>query len=752
LAPLWSLYIEPILRRLEPRRVMQIGVDDVQLTERLLQYCRQSGCRADIICANPTEALEDMLAGFAQQHVLTRLRTIKGVPVAEHPDVVIIDREPNWWTINAVLTLLRQLSALRGQPFPYVLLRHTEWPYGRRDMYPRPDNVDERQPFAYQGLDPDQPGLVKDGINGRFAHATVEGGPRNGVMTGIEDFIAAAPFQVAFWSLPFFNGLGILSPKSRVTPEIQTLIDGFFSAESLIEASKAAERETARLQLRLSRAEDRLEVRTVALKRARDLLSQQQAEIAALSKQLGAGRTSAPEAPLFAEPRKAEDLADVGRLAVTLAREGRAEEALVELRKVIEQLPHRQKGWRPIMDVLKGTTDTKLQAAVWRACIGVWASLAGADPDLADRLGGDLASRMFAELAALIQRVVSANPDNVIAAWRLFRELYADPAFGELAARYPQQFADFVRSSGEDLYLKAEGKHGANLNVCVYDALDRFASPSRRDELLAICRADMTDAHGGLEHVAQMAERLLRDPEFLRPVIVCGFHHSGTRLLARQLAALGIKQQINVYQYEWRYVIQLNALLKPGCLDPARLGSGPEEADIISPERLAFRMALAGLEPGQTWGFKDPRNGLTVDAWLKAFPGARVLNLLRDPVATLGTLPEVYDQFVHLDERRTTPTQFWSELWEASVQGARLGMAAADAAIEIRFEDLCAEPEAVLERVMAALGVEAAVTPDKLTDVAIQSGKSDLRDEVKQRLPSAEFQSLEALAERYGYA
>ncbi len=212
-----------------------------------------------------------------------------------------------------------------------------------------------------------------------------------------------------------------------------------------------------------------------------------------------------------------------------------------------------------------------------------------------------------------------------------------------------------------------------------------------------------------------------------------------------------MRQRINLYQYEWTYVVQLNSILEPGCMDPARLGQGGEDASMLSPRRLAFRMALAGLEPGQAWGFKDPRNGLTARAWLQAFPQARIVHLMRDPVSTLGTLPAEYDRFVRLDERRPTAVRFWMELWEAYVEAARAAMAAASVGVEIRFEDLCADPAGVLRQVTATLGLEAEVGGEVLAAAPVDPAKADLRERVRKALRAADFAALTALGARYGY-
>jgi hypothetical protein len=59
---------------------------------------------------------------------------------------------------------------------------------------------------------PDSSGVVEGGFSGagEFAYALAEGGPRNGVLTAVEDFLAAHP-NLSFVRVPCVFGLGVLS-------------------------------------------------------------------------------------------------------------------------------------------------------------------------------------------------------------------------------------------------------------------------------------------------------------------------------------------------------------------------------------------------------------------------------------------------------------------------------------------------------------------------------------------------------------
>ena len=420
-----------------------------------------------------------------------------------------------------------------------------------------------------------------------------------------------------------------------------------------------------------------------------------------------------------------------------------------ELAEIIRRLPQRPKGWREIMEALKALPVPEARAEVWRQALALCNSMEDAEAKHA--FAADLAGRLFRWLGEAIQRIDPADPATIEAAWRLVRRLYSDPGLGELGGAHPDAFLELVRLSGRDPQLKSLVPHGSDLSPCVVEAIAAFAVEPWRSELRTLCRTEMATAHGGLDAASERAARLLQDPEFHRPVVICGFHHSGTRLLARQLAALGVRQRVNLYQYEWSYVVQLNSILEPGCMDPARLGAGGEDPSLLSPRRLAFRMALEGLQPGQTWGFKDPRNGLTARAWLKAFPEARVVHLLRDPVATIGTLPAEYGRFVRTDAGRPTAALFWIDLWRAYVDRAREAMAESTRSMEIRFEDLCADPAGVLAAVVESIGLPPAIGPELLEAAPIQAGKAGLRDRLRGELAPEDFAALEAAGRRYGY-
>ena len=106
-----------------------------------------------------------------------------------------------------------------GAPLPVCFLHDVGWPYGRRDLYYAPERIPEefRQPWARRGIVPGRRELSDDGgLNAQFANAVEEGGPRNGVMTALEDFVAENGRRMRVVVAPGPFGLAIAVDRERL--------------------------------------------------------------------------------------------------------------------------------------------------------------------------------------------------------------------------------------------------------------------------------------------------------------------------------------------------------------------------------------------------------------------------------------------------------------------------------------------------------------------------------------------------------
>jgi hypothetical protein len=290
----WTRFIHPIIATVEPRRILEVGADSGFNTQHLLEYCAANDCIVDIVDPAPRPRLREVLARFDQEYQYYPLKSVHAIPQVEPPDIVLLDGDHNWTTVHAEFKLLYARAEGLGVAPPLVLMHDVAWPYARRDMYYSPEDIPEaeRHPFAYCGVFPGMSELTEEGMNGMLANAQHEGGPRNGVLTAVEDFIASAATPISLYRLPFFNGLGIVVPEARMTDALRTLIEGFSSAESLAATCAELEEYFMKMNASLQKTEASLTRRTEALIRARAVMQEQARRIAELEQAVDASRAS----------------------------------------------------------------------------------------------------------------------------------------------------------------------------------------------------------------------------------------------------------------------------------------------------------------------------------------------------------------------------------------------------------------------------------------------------------------------------
>jgi hypothetical protein len=189
--------------------VVEIGAFAGELTEELLGWMRE---RRDgrVVAIDP--APREGLARLAERRggvELVRERSREALRHIDVPDAVIIDGDHSYYTVSAELGLIAERTVER--PLPLVILHDVLWPHGRRDVYFDPDDVppEHRHPIhPGGGLFPGNPGVIDGGIPYDWP-AAQEGGPRNGVLTAVEDFLADHDgLRLAI--VPAFFGVGVM--------------------------------------------------------------------------------------------------------------------------------------------------------------------------------------------------------------------------------------------------------------------------------------------------------------------------------------------------------------------------------------------------------------------------------------------------------------------------------------------------------------------------------------------------------------
>ena len=233
--PLYDLAIAPVLQAAGAKRVVEIGALRGETTVLLLELLGADG-ELHVIDPVPLFDPEEHAQQFPGRYHFHRGTSHDVLPRLAPTDAALIDGDHNWYTVHRELEILASVAEAAGAPLPVLILHDVGWPYGRRDLYYAPERIppEHRQPYAQRGMVPGRPGLVKrGGLNPTHYNARREGGPRNGVMTALDDFIAAHDRPVRRVVLPIYFGLAIVVEEERLErqPELAAVLDRLEGAD-----------------------------------------------------------------------------------------------------------------------------------------------------------------------------------------------------------------------------------------------------------------------------------------------------------------------------------------------------------------------------------------------------------------------------------------------------------------------------------------------------------------------------------------
>lgn len=197
----------PCLEAVGARSIVEVGAFAGDLTSLLLDWAAESGARVTAVDPSPENDLVQLDLDHPELELI-RETSIVALPHVPKPDVVIIDGDHNYYTVSEELRLIGERA--KGGELPLLLFHDVCWPHGRRDDYFAPELIPEeyRQPIAGNGhgIFPGEPGVRSGGVPCPRS-AAHEGGPRNGVLTAIEDFVADRD-DLRLVVVPAFFGFG----------------------------------------------------------------------------------------------------------------------------------------------------------------------------------------------------------------------------------------------------------------------------------------------------------------------------------------------------------------------------------------------------------------------------------------------------------------------------------------------------------------------------------------------------------------
>jgi hypothetical protein len=210
-----------VLHAAGARNLAEVGAEFGGMSQQLAAYGQATG--GHLISIDPAPKPE-FVAWAEHCPAVTHVAepSLEAMPRLRDIDAWVIDGDHNYYTVFHELGIADELARRDARPL-LAILHDVSWPTGRRDMYYAPERIPAgwRHPHSFDagallgdaGLHPNR------GFRGmgHFAFALHEGGPRNGVLTAVEDFMEAARTPerpVAFAHVPAVFGLGILFDAS----------------------------------------------------------------------------------------------------------------------------------------------------------------------------------------------------------------------------------------------------------------------------------------------------------------------------------------------------------------------------------------------------------------------------------------------------------------------------------------------------------------------------------------------------------
>ena len=268
-----------------------------------------------------------------------------------------------------------------------------------------------------------------------------------------------------------------------------------------------------------------------------------------------------------------------------------------------------------------------------------------------------------------------------------------------------------------------------------------------------------------------------------QPIIVIGMHRSGTSLVSRLLDQSGVfPGALKDHNHEALFFQVINDWILGQAGSSwdlpapfARLLDDPDVRPLVVGQMetllrrpwVAAYLGLAGylrrrslLEMERCWGWKDPRNTVTLPVWLDVFPGAKVVHVRRHGVAVARslrrrrakTLAAGRDRRIGplglaiprlgrvVDSLRCGTLEGGFSLWEDYMTLARSHAAGlGSASFELRYEDLLEDPEHWLRQLCSFCEVSPSKDAIARAVAQVITGRpdSDLEDSGARRFASS---------------
>lgn len=250
------------------------------------------------------------------------------------------------------------------------------------------------------------------------------------------------------------------------------------------------------------------------------------------------------------------------------------------------------------------------------------------------------------------------------------------------------------------------------------------------------------------------------------PIVVIGMHRSGTSLVSRKLVEAGVFMGANLSggHSESQFFLSVNKRLFSWAHaewdnpEPMTWMMGDAELTDAAISQLRLETDLESFQghfdqssqssPTMPWGWKDPRTSYTLPLWLKLFPTAKVVHVVRHGVDVAASLAarEAKRRFRFDSPARSVRCLDASrafELWQQYVEQCeqQTQLLGPQQTLTLTYEELLVSPAVTLDRLLSFVGVpEDGVRRTRLCDELAQDIDAS-RHMAHQRVPQLQRMS-----------
>lgn len=201
-------------------RIVEIGSEAGLNTRVLLDYAKSRG--AKLITVDPADVQFPFRAEEEPSFSFFRGTSAEFLAEPIKAEVLFLDGDHNYETVTTELEAICSNRAETG--IKVVFLHDVSWPCARRDAYYSLDRISKPNPCHAENIvSPYVSGSPGLSSLGYYVTADKEGGPGNGVLTAVEDFLERHDCCM-FRRIPVLYGIGILVFVENLTSEERAVL------------------------------------------------------------------------------------------------------------------------------------------------------------------------------------------------------------------------------------------------------------------------------------------------------------------------------------------------------------------------------------------------------------------------------------------------------------------------------------------------------------------------------------------------